>query len=354
ASGDLSGPFKLTIKREGCEFSGDIQPTTEYYELKSDKEEFLTNIFEHAAVSGYGDVRNQMTLLDTNIRNAREIAADEFSVEPEMLKTIRDCWASRFRPRAVRVEPYKIHVYGPEGHFKTHRDTPELGLVGTFLLGLGDSTEEENLRVDTKEHPAFAGHWVAFYPDVPHRVLEVLGYGYRAVIAFKIFREDDADSDELSQDEELVREVRQVVKKIKAPFGLLMERKYCMGTQKLSGFDAVLQECFAKKDKVEVHLLPVVIVWKARMYGDKSMSRMNTAKATVYPFTSEHVDCLNNPGLAWLKDLEDVKFYAMDVKDATVMWDKKQQEEAEYTGNESRPYSEDSIYLSYALIIIPN
>ena len=81
------------------------------------------------------------TEIDSEVRNAREIPASEFEVEPEFLGEIQELWGKHFLPRVVRAEPYKIHLYGPGGHFKSHRDTPETGLVGTFLVGLGDTSE---------------------------------------------------------------------------------------------------------------------------------------------------------------------------------------------------------------------
>jgi len=94
--------------------------------------------------------------------------------------------------------PYKIHLYGPGGHFKSHRDTPETGLVGTFLVGLGDtsSTYAGHFRIGDKTLRADPCSWVAFHPDIPHEVTK-LEDGYRAVIAFKMFRVEDNELDVL-------------------------------------------------------------------------------------------------------------------------------------------------------------
>jgi hypothetical protein len=80
--------------------------------------------FEHAAISGYGDMQALETKVDDEVRSAGEIPA-EFSVETTLLEQILAKWATHFLPRKVRAEPYKIHIYGHEGHFKSHRDTPE-------------------------------------------------------------------------------------------------------------------------------------------------------------------------------------------------------------------------------------
>src|SRR3984885_254861 len=159
--------FHLRVTREGCQFDGEV-------DLYSDTVlKLLPEWLKHAAVSSYGDVRNQDTKIDLDVRNACEIPSDEFSVDKELLDRIEAAWAERFFPRKVRAEPYKIHLYGPEGHFKSHRDTPEMNLVGTFLLGLGDTVQNDwdakgNLVVGGIENGLVAGpcSWVAFHPDV--------------------------------------------------------------------------------------------------------------------------------------------------------------------------------------------
>ena len=46
----------------------------------------------------------------------------------------------------------------------------------------------------------------------------------------------------------------------------------------------------------------------------------------------------------------DVPFFYMDLDNSTVTWSAEKEESIEYTGNESRPHYEDSMYLSYALV----
>lgn len=105
---------------------------------------------------------------------------------------IQKLWKEHFVPGNVRAEPYKIHIYGPGGHFKSHRDTPEKDLVGTFLVGLGDTSSSSagNFRIAEKTSRAERCSWVAFHPDVIHEVTKLVD-GYRAVIAFKMFRVPD-------------------------------------------------------------------------------------------------------------------------------------------------------------------
>jgi len=80
------------------------------------------------------------TKVDSEVRNAREILASNFQVKPEFLRQIQKLWSEHFLPRNVRAE-LPIRLYGPGGHFKSHRDsTPETNLVGTFLVGFSDTS----------------------------------------------------------------------------------------------------------------------------------------------------------------------------------------------------------------------
>ena len=108
--------------------------------------------FEHSAISGYGDMQSFETKVDSEVRHAREIPASEFEVQPKVLEKIQNLWGKHSLPRKLRAQPYKIHLYGPGGHFKSHLDTPETDLFGTFLIGLGDtsSTSEGNSVLATK------------------------------------------------------------------------------------------------------------------------------------------------------------------------------------------------------------
>lgn len=222
--------FKLHITRPGCEYNGRI---TRFGGV----DDLLPDWFEHSAISGYGDMQSLETKVDSEVRNAREIPASEFEVEPEFLEKIQNLWGKSFLPRKVRAEPYKIHLYGPGGHFKSHRDTPETGLVGTFLAGLGDTSSTGNFRIGDKMLSAEPGTWVAFHPDVPHEVMK-LEDGHRAVVAFKIFRVDDNEPDVLPA--QLEGRVKMILDQIPAPFGLLTSHQYTIGTTSPNGFDTLL------------------------------------------------------------------------------------------------------------------
>src|SRR6201996_3171229 len=101
-------------------------------------------------MAGYGDVAAQETKIDPEIRKAFEMKSSEFSCNDSILEVLAREWSEHFIPRKVRVESYKINIYPPGGHFKSHRDTPEKDLVGTFIVGLFETerwSREEGLRL---------------------------------------------------------------------------------------------------------------------------------------------------------------------------------------------------------------
>ncbi|KAA1472795.1 hypothetical protein DENSPDRAFT_204290 [Dentipellis sp. KUC8613] len=362
-AGMLDKPFRLTVTHPGCEVELG-SPFPEDTRSEGEKQ-VLERLFEHSAVAGYGDVQTQETKVDQAVRNAREIPASGFSVSPELLEEIQMHWGKYFRPARVRAEPYKIHIYGKDGHFKSHRDTPAKGLVGTFLVGLGDTTYGRHLQVGPHTFGAYLGRWVAFYPDVPHCVTKI-GRGHRAVVAFKIFSEDTEQAEDV--DEALVRLIGPCVSEMKAPFGLFLRRKYCMGTQQLSGTDAALLTSLNRLDGVRVYLVPIVTKFSAsRVLNDYGRDEVD---AGVYPFTMAHVeylngacskddktaldDLLNSSSFDWLKRMgEDIPFYYTDLEDTAITWNDDWVETENHVGNEVDAWREDSTYLSYAVVVLP-
>ncbi|KDQ58790.1 hypothetical protein JAAARDRAFT_206635 [Jaapia argillacea MUCL 33604] len=352
AQGRFDFEFSLTVTQPGCEFNGKLKTGSDCTHLEE--------LFEHAPSSGYGDVVSQETKVDSDVRDAREITADGFSVDTILLEAIQKCWGEHFYPNAVRAEPYKIHLYGPDGHFREHRDTPQKDLVGTFLLGIGDTTGGwGNLQVGEENVRADVGSWCAFYPDVVHSVSRILN-GHRGVIAFKMFRTGpNATQDILPP--EFRAAFQQAVDKFQAPVGICLDRKYCLGTTQLSGVDGFLLECFRQRveaGEVTVHVLPIVVKSHAEWISEDD--GWDDFSVKVYPFTEFHIDFilgrdddLKAKNREWLGEVKDVSFYSMDMSQTTVTWSFQKSEGADYTGNEALPFKGDSVYLAYALLVLP-
>ena len=371
AFGYLDRPFRLRITRSGCEFDDLVSPPTHLdprdgWPIISDEEEKVLDErlkmwHTNAQVSGYGDVREQVTRVNSDIRQAREIPASDFTVEPELLARIADLWDQHFFPKTtIRVQPYKIHVYELGDHFRVHRDTPQKDLIGTFLLGLGDTTFTGGLKVDGKECPAHVGSWCAFYPDMPHSVAEV--DGHRASLAFQVFRAADTDV-ETPTSVHVRGQLAELVEHLEPPFGILLQHKYSFGTTSFSSFDALVTSSVHALPHVQVRQFPVVIdAYSSRDYEDRDL-RCRTA---VYPFTGGHIDALlaypdtkHQPkshaecGEAWIDEVKNVPFFSLDFSQSLYTYKEQEQDEIEHTGNESRPWTEDSVYLSYALLALP-
>ena len=383
----------MKVTYPGCAFDGKID------DIKTQLPDWYTK----AAVSGFGNVKKQKTEVDPEIRNAREITAKHFKVPKDVIELVKKTWEARFVPSHVRVEPYKIHMYGPDGRFLPHRDTPEQGLVGTFLLGLGDTTsrsDKPNLRVADETFRADERAWVAFYPDVDHEVT-TLKSGYRAVLAFKLFRDDDASiipddvetrselgvSTEVNEDGKALEEafgearmpeaveiIQEILEDIPLPVGLHFTHKYPRGMKEPNGFDAMLLQAAENLPHIDTRLLPVlidehvVLRMSTETYDNPDAS---SAVAEVFPLTDIHIDflegkitkaeVLNDETGAWVANHQTIPFYSVcsapryssrDIKPGEML--QQQSDQVDWTGNEAREEDDHSIYMTYSIVLTAN
>ena len=388
AWGRLPGVPQLRVNLEGCTYAGGIN---------EELEQQLQAWYTQAPLSGYGNVRDQRTEIDAAVRDAREIAAEHLEVSGDILRGVTAAWKTHFLPREVRVEPYKIHIYGPGGHFLPHRDTPAQDLVGTFLLGLGDTTPPNckgNLRVGTVYHRATPGSWVAFYPDVPHEVTP-LESGYRAVLAFKVFRRDVDDESSLSDgasntseadeprqmprsldqngDEyaqklgdsrilNVVNALQRILADTPLPLGLHFTHKYPRGITQPSGFDAMLLRAAHKLPHADVRFIPVVT--EENIHNDYTYEVEATSYGTawVYPLSEAHLEyllddiskdaLLHDEVGSWASTLRGVPFYSLNENPKDPI--DETHHSHELLGNDCSIDDDCSIYMTYALIITPS
>jgi hypothetical protein len=131
----------------------------------------------------------------------------------------------------------------------------------------------------------------AFHPDVPHSISKLDSEQYRASIAFKIFHDNDNSGDNASDVSPDLRDwCKKILERMQPPYGILLDRQYCMGTSKLSGFDAVLLASTLSREDIRVYTIPVVTKFNSVMFHDNCDE--STFSTTVYPFTEAHVDYL--------------------------------------------------------------
>ena len=266
-------------------------------------------------------------------------------------------------------------------------DTPEQNLVGTFLVGLGDTAEPGKHLVlhGSLRFGSPANHWVALYPDIPHEVTCIKS-GYRAVIAFKIFRLGAAPEMSLRSVSETVTatleapmsnifnlDMQAAVESIMAklcaigkPFAFHFTHLYNKSLIEPVGFDNILLLAANKQELALVHLLPVLC---QRSYSHnegngyyEDLIGTNSVHSSVYPFTDAHMDyvlgdedALERESVQWLEGVEGIPFWSLSADwKAGVMWSDRYEEGPGYTGNESRAHDEYSVYLTWAMIVFPN
>lgn len=166
--------------------------------------------------SAYGDLKTMKTTFDTNVRNAREISLSKLSnpsSASDVIKSIelteqakklldesvREISEKMFGGQELGYQLNKINLYGPDGHFKEHIDTPRDGVVGSLVVRLPYlydggrfsirfSTEETSgtalVRV-AEDHSTYdkSISLIAFYCECPHKIDRVTN-GMRVTATF--------------------------------------------------------------------------------------------------------------------------------------------------------------------------
>ena len=146
--------------------------------------------------------RGPDTIIDTAVRNARQIGPDRVDVGgrhwPKTLATILDSVAKGLGVSdPIEAEFYKMLIYETGSFFVGHRDTEKApGMFATLVIALPsacsggdlvvrhkDRSVSLDLRVDDPAEAAFA----AFYADCLHEVLPVTA-GYRVTLVYNLLR----------------------------------------------------------------------------------------------------------------------------------------------------------------------
>lgn len=313
-----------------------------------------------AAPSPFGDVANQVNVVDKAVRDGCEFKKDQFTVSVSFVADMQQAWAKHMLPENVRVEPYKIALYGKGGHFKTHTDTPEKGLVGTLLYELS-SCGHVNLVLDD---PKGQQTWddadqfpiCMFYPDVPHKVESKQSDWcecHRAVLAFKVFAENPDDAPPAARHSRLVSVLKDKLEDLideEKTVAFKLSFSYELDAQAFKGIDLLLYRALRSLKPREM----------------KAFSCISTAAAEI---DENDKATVTKCSLYLLRD-EDVSAYVAGkaLPPKPVIFDKElqvrsldgylegQQVESssspfiEHTGNESRSGDRRSIYLMRILV----
>ena len=159
----------------------------------------LDELLEYCNPAPFGDIKEMKTVVDPEVRLAYEIESARFKIHrPPGMTHIRAHIQDKLTPgRCVKLDRYKVNVYGEGGFFKPHVDNPsDHNMIGTLVICLPSPHKGGELLVnhDGLQHVFdFSKHsedtnriqWAAFYSDCIHEVKPVLE-GHRVTITYNI------------------------------------------------------------------------------------------------------------------------------------------------------------------------
>ncbi|KAF9053209.1 hypothetical protein BJ165DRAFT_1446302 [Panaeolus papilionaceus] len=154
-------------------------------------------------------------VLDESYRKAGKMDAEDFSsqftpLNHDVVRLIHKNLFKGISKRDVRVELYKLNVYGPGSFFKPHVDTPRgddmfgsLVVVlptkhegGTLIFRHGEKewTFDSAKAVEPSDSTSLKAGFAIFYSDVEHEVTPVVS-GYRVTLTYNLYFGNSAAAD---------------------------------------------------------------------------------------------------------------------------------------------------------------
>ncbi|KAI0302516.1 hypothetical protein BC826DRAFT_1101412 [Russula brevipes] len=154
--------------------------------------------------------RNDKDVMDETYRKAGKMDPELFSTPlvyeyTDIVKIVRDCLLDGTDSlRKLKVEPYKLNVYGKGSFFKPHVDTPRgekmfgsLVLVfptphegGALLIRHRGQEWSFDSAAELSTAPPSSIGYVAFFSDVEHEVAPVVS-GHRITLTYNLHFDDD-------------------------------------------------------------------------------------------------------------------------------------------------------------------
>ena len=168
-------------------------------------ESSIQELVDACAVASFGVGEKEVT--DLSYRNALKLEPEKFVTsfqlcDTPVLNEVQRLLVPQVRD-PVRAQLYKLNVYGPGGHFKTHVDTPRgqemfgslvVCLPSRFTGGtLSVRHQNKELVCDWSSNPAQKIQWAAFFSDVEHEVLPVAD-GYRVTLTYNLYHSEKIGS----------------------------------------------------------------------------------------------------------------------------------------------------------------
>ena len=339
--------------------------------------------------SGFGNVLKQETQHNAHVRSSRELDTTQFTVSQQILDDIAlkwgeefvptsvnrytdaktlSRWGQKFVPESVTVQPYKIVIYGPGDHFQFHKDTPEENLCGTFLISLYEDCKPYNAFEICQHGKSFrwsgSQQWLVRVLSGYSASSETSGVGLSSHFEFQ---------DICEKSRSLKSGVRILPSRWKWKI-LLRNYKIWMFlwvscsiittamTARVFMAAISFSSTALKRKGLEVDMKPVLI----RFSGEGPLPRLSLLRPTsergslssgVYSITDEALDYVRKrlSGIGkeekFGESSKEIVFLDGEAGKCEGLWDITVEQEIEYTGNESQPHSENSVYVRYAAIV---
>lgn len=164
----------------------------------------VQRLFSIAQQAPYG--KGHETLVDTDVRNTKEIDADRITFRnPAWQKTL-DSILSKVRKdlgleeKDIEAHLYKLLIYEPGSFFLKHRDTEkQKGMFGSLMVHLpGHYTggelivefDQESVVADFAEGNPYMINYCGFYADCEHEVKPVID-GFRVCLAYNLTQAEE-------------------------------------------------------------------------------------------------------------------------------------------------------------------
>ncbi len=322
--------------------------------------ETLQTLFDKANPAPYGDLNTLETVVNEEVRMARDIK--DFRVGSNIIDQIKSNWKeSGLYPPNVKVVPYKINLYGEDGHFDLHQDTPGKDMVGTALVALSDNGYNGGTlkvwktdKTEKEDWYCLPGSCIMFYTDCPHEVSK-LQKGIRGTVAFKIYHDiliPSVDPKDLQVDKvsNMIKDLESHLGKTSG-YGFVLGHGYSLHTATLKGEDNIVVEALNQLGR-NYTIIPIVHRWNVfSFHGECGDDGDEEATSKVYPFRESDIDKILNK-----QDIEhelglgtNIQFYRINGDD--YVWKEYHQNFCEHVGNEAQPEEQNSIYLNRVVIV---
>lgn len=215
ASFGLGGSVKLTPRDSSCiiqinkaSVSDNVLPPL----CQNIKDLQIESLIPYCKVSPFGDLVEHKTKIDTNIRKALEVKAEDISFifdkekknkskyDLDFLNDITKEISYSVFKQPIDVSFYKLNVYSVGGHFATHVDTPTDAnlFLGSLIVSLPSQHKGGALKVNhqgqqvsfdfsSESNNKDVVQFASFFGDCTHEIEEVTE-GTRITLAYSVFR----------------------------------------------------------------------------------------------------------------------------------------------------------------------